>query len=152
MYNQTVIKPAGRCALDVVNPRNQEEFEIEFFVVDHPGAVLLLGSKTVQEKGLIHINRDKILDGTGILEGQYHLGLDDTARPVIHPPSRVPVAMRTKLKEELDSLTERQIIAPVDVPTPRVSSMVCVEKKNGALRVCLDLDYVPTHHMVDIVG
>lgn len=61
MYNKTVIQPAGRCSLDVVNPRSQEEFEIEFFVVDHPGAVPLLGSKTVQEMGLIHVNRDKIL-------------------------------------------------------------------------------------------
>lgn len=161
MYNKTVIIPAGRCSLDVVNPRSQEEFEIEFFVFDHPGAVLLLGSKTVQEMGLIHVNRDKILavttgmgkinnmaeladefpdvfDGTGCLEGQYHLVLDDTARPVVHPPRRVPVAMRTKLEEELDSLTERQIIAPVDVPTPLVSSLVCVEKPNGKLRVCLD--------------
>ena len=79
-----------------------------------------------------------MFEGTGKLEGEYHLELDDGVKPVVHPPCRVPVALREKLKTELDRLTENEIIAPVDRPTQWVSSLVCIEKPNGSLRICLD--------------
>jgi len=42
--------------------------------------------------------------------------------------------MMDKLKNELDSM--------VNKPTPWVSSLVCVEKKDGSLRLCLEDVYV----------
>ena len=33
-------------------------------------------------------------DGVGALAGEYHIVLDESARPVQHPPRRVPVAIR----------------------------------------------------------
>ena len=74
----------------------------------------------------------------GQLEGEYHIKLDATISPVQHAPRRVPVALRDQLKAELDKMTEQGIIAPVIAPTPWVSSLVVVPKKNGMLRLCLD--------------
>ena len=74
----------------------------------------------------------------GQLEGEYHIKLDATISPVQHAPRRVPVALRDQLKAELDKMTEQGIIAPVTAPTPWVSSLVVVPKKNGMLRLCLD--------------
>ena len=51
---------------------------------------------------------------------------------------RVPVAVREKLKSELERMTAQNIIAPVTTPTPWVSSLVVVPKKDGKLRLCLD--------------
>ena len=77
-------------------------------------------------------------DGVGALAGEYHMVLDESARPVQHPPRRVPVAIRERLRETLEDLEKREIIARVTTPTPWISSMVVVPKKNGKLRICLD--------------
>ena len=75
-------------------------------------------------------------DGVGALAGEYHMVLDVSARPVQHPPRRVPVAIRERLRETLEDLEKREIIARVTTPTPWISSMVVVPKNNGKLRVC----------------
>ena len=68
----------------------------------------------------------------------FHITLDPTVPPVIHPPRRVPEALREPLKRELDALVEQGIIAKVDEPTDWVNSLVCVTKANVTLRLCLD--------------
>ena len=59
-------------------------------------------------------------------------------RPVQHPPRRVPFAIRERLRETLEDLEKRESIARVTKPTPGISSIVVVPKKNGKLRICLD--------------
>ncbi len=74
----------------------------------------------------------------GCFKGEFHMTLDPTVPPVVHPPRRVPEALRDSLKKELDELEKQGIIARVDEPTDWVNSLVCVTKSNGALRLCLD--------------
>lgn len=77
-------------------------------------------------------------DGIGRLKGEYHIRLDPQSVPVQHAPRKVPVALRDRLKETLDQLSEQGIVAPVTEPTSWVSSMVVVPKSDGKLRICLD--------------
>ena len=77
-------------------------------------------------------------DGVGALAGEYHMVLDESARPVQHPPCRDPVAIRKCPRETLEDLEKREIIARVTTPTPWISSMVVIPKKNGKLCICLD--------------
>ena len=51
---------------------------------------------------------------------------------------RVPLALRPRLKTELDKLTQLGVITPVEEATPWVSQIVVTHKKSGDLRVCLD--------------
>jgi len=91
------------------------------------------------------LTKEEILDefpdvftGLGCMEGSYHIELDDTVEPVIHPPRRVPYSLLEKLKEKLQELEEKDVIQKVDRPTPWVNSLVIVEKRDGSLRLCLD--------------
>ena len=77
-------------------------------------------------------------DGVGLLEGNYHIRLDTSIDPVQHSPRRVPVPLRAHLKATLEDLVKQEILAPVTEPTPWISFMVVVPKKNGTLRICLD--------------
>ena len=74
----------------------------------------------------------------GCLPGEYHINIDETVRPVVHPPRRVPFALRHKLKAELKRLVSLNVIEKVDHPTDWVNSIVLVEKSDGSIRICLD--------------
>ena len=58
------------------------------------------------------------------------------------PDRRVPIAVKAKLKVELDSMVERGIVTPVTEPTPWVSQLVVANKPNGKIRVCIDPKYL----------
>ena len=160
MYNDTIIKPLGTCQMEVRNPKNARSYHVEFVVVDSDRAVPILGNQTMQQMDLIRVQQHNVLsvntsqagftaeqllkdypdvfEGTGKLEGQYTLEVIDGATPVVHPPRRVPVALKGKLKKELDRLQSLGIIEQVTDPTPWVSSLVTVRKPNGQIRVCID--------------
>jgi hypothetical protein len=76
-------------------------------------------------------------EGTGKLQVKYDLELDENATPIVHPPRKVPVAIKERLRNELERLTKMDIIKPVSTPTPWVSSLVIVVKP-GKLRICID--------------
>ena len=63
-----------------------------------------------------------VFAGLGCTAGSYHIKLDDTVEPVIHPPQRVPYRLLDKLKKKLEELEEKDIIQKVDRPTPWVNS------------------------------
>lgn len=46
--------------------------------------------------------------------------------PVVHPPRKVPVALKSRIKEELDRMEKLSVIVRQKEPTPWVNSMVTV--------------------------
>ena len=79
-----------------------------------------------------------VFSGLGCMKGEYHIELDDSVQPVIHPPRRIPYSLLEKLKAKLQELEEKDVVQKVDRPTPWVNSLVIVEKRDGSLRLCLD--------------
>ena len=79
-----------------------------------------------------------VFEGLGCLAGNYRIEIDTTVKPVVHPPRRVPCALREDVKDELTRMVGDGIIAPVTEPTRWVSSMIAVKKNNNKLRICLD--------------
>ena len=74
----------------------------------------------------------------GAHPGKVHLQVDETIHPKVMPTRRIPVVVRLKLKAELDRMTKLGVITKVEEPTPRVSQLVVVTKKNDGVRVCID--------------
>ncbi len=77
-------------------------------------------------------------EGFGVLPYVYKIQLRENAQPVVHPARRVPAPLKDRLKKELDRMTTLGVIKRIEEPTDWVNSMVCVKKKNGDLRVCMD--------------
>jgi len=96
----------------------------------------LVGDAETKEK-ILHEYKD-VFSGIGCFDGEYSITLDPTVTPVICPPRRVPVALQTALREELDFLTQKGILSEVKEPTDWVNSCVCVTKPNCKIRLCLD--------------
>ena len=67
----------------------------------------------------------------------YTMQLKPEVQPVVHAARKVTVALREKVKAELDKMEKLNVISKVDEPTKWVHSMVVVPKPNGAVRICL---------------
>ena len=66
------------------------------------------------------------------------VNIDETVKPVVHPPRQVPFTLRHKLKAGLEGLVSLNVIEKVDHPPDWVNSIVLVEKGDGSICVSLD--------------
>ena len=113
----------------------------------------LLGYTTACELGLVNININTIAlheqlieqyphicEGIGKLEDfEVKLHIDTSVPPVAQPARRVPFHMRKQVATELEKLEKQGIIEKVNGPTPWVSPLVVIPKKNGDIRLCVDM-------------
>ena len=72
----------------------------------------VLASSPVSADQLIKSFPRVFANGIGALAGEYHMVLNESARPVQHPPPRVPAgAICERLRETLEDLEKHEIIA-----------------------------------------
>ena len=139
-----------------------------FYVVNEYDSGCLLSSQTAQELSLIslHLNKIKstpnivnktikdaqlskllskhkeVFTGLGKLKGHMvKLNIDKEITPTAQPQRRIPFHIREKVGKALKELESEGIIEPVpdDQPTPWVSPIVAVPKKDGSVRICVDM-------------
>ena len=72
------------------------------------------------------------------MPGTLLLEIDESISPVQLPTTKIPLAVKDKLKPELDRLLEANIIFPVDTPTSWISALVVTVKKSGDIGLCMD--------------
>ena len=70
---------------------------------------------------------------------QLRIPIDETVKPVIQPIRRIPYHLREKLDRKLNELVDLDIIEPVDGPSQWISPVVVIPKKNGDVRICVDM-------------
>ena len=84
-----------------------------------------------------------VFKGLGRSKDTYTIQIDESVKPAVYAPRRVPVPLREQLREKLDELVNDAVIAPVTEATDWASSMVVVQKTNGKSD-CLDPNYLNT--------
>ena len=81
-----------------------------------------------------------LFQGLGNLGEEYDIQLKSEAKPfAIFTPRHVALPLRIKVQQELDRMESLGVISRVDQPTPWCAGMVVVPKKNGDIRICVDL-------------
>ena len=150
------MKPLGECRFKMINPKTGQKYAVKFVIVKedfHP----LLGANAIQmviitvnnEKfkmvakvsqvyefisqhsdSIINEFKDVFKEELSRLPGELHLEVDSGVTPNVAVARRIPVALKDKLKIELEKL--------VSESTPWVSTLALVVKKNGNLRICKD--------------
>ena len=81
-----------------------------------------------------------LFQGIGKLKDrEIKLHIDESVQPVAQPHRRIPFHLREKVENELDRLEQLDIIEKVDGPTDWVSPVVIAPKKNGDIRICVDI-------------
>ena len=83
----------------------------------------------------------EVFTGLGRLKVEpVKMHLTKDAKPVRRPCRRVPIGIRGKFKDELDSLCKQKVLTKLDKNevTEWLNSFVNVDKEDTTLRVCLD--------------
>ncbi|XP_062556988.1 uncharacterized protein LOC134221827 [Armigeres subalbatus] len=81
-----------------------------------------------------------LFNGYGKFPGTVALEIDSSVPSSVQPPRRIPIAMRGKLKEELEALERDGIIVKEPHNTSWVSNLVIVQRAGvgSGIRICLD--------------
>ena len=112
----------------------------------------LIGFTAAQELGLVNIvnkiSSDWENEHPGLTKGiaklkdvQVKLHIDESVRPVAITNRKIPFHMRQKIDDEEQRLLREDTIVkvPVGEPTPWVSPIVTPPKKDGSIRLCIDM-------------
>ena len=167
-YTKSKLHVLGTVLLTVRNPKNDISYTVEFVVVDSGLTPLIgaktaqrMELVTVQYQNIMQLNTNDtrspkpqpakslkehevltqyqdLFTGLGKIAGELHLEVDESVKPVVMPPRRVPVAVKRKLREELDRLESLNVLKKEEEPTAWVSALVATMKSTGKVRVCID--------------
>ena len=89
-----------------------------------------------------HLKYAHLFSGIGHFKCKpVHIIMKQNSTPVQKPPRRVPIAMRDKFKQELESMEAQGIISKYDghdISLEWLNSFFIVKKPNGSLYICLD--------------
>ena len=140
-----------------------KKLSVAKLVVVNSNADNLLSYQTASELGLVHIlaavstqpgntimesdrlcaELPQLFEGTGKLKNyQAMVYRDESVIPVVQPHRRIPFHLWKRVAAEIDRLDNLDITEPPSGPTPWVSAVVPVEKRNGEIRLCVDLRMV----------
>ena len=104
-----------------------------------PSLMTTKPSSMLTKESILDECRDLFDGELGELLMQYKMKLDPDVRPVVRPLRWFPVAFQDKVKQELDAMVTKGVIAPVTEPTEWVYQMVVTQKKDSdTIRVCID--------------
>jgi hypothetical protein len=130
-----------------------------FYVTNIKSTVSLLGRDTAIKLNILRIGPETasanvmssqveklkseykhVFKGLGKLKDyKLKLHIDHGFKPVAQGLRRPPFNLRQQIEKKLDQLETMEVIEKVEGPTPWVSPVVVVPKKNGDVRLCVDM-------------
>ena len=143
------IKGTFKCEVRAVREKAE-------FVVMRGRGVLLLGKQTATKLGMMKVGTDvgavtshaeqfshefpEVFTGLGKMKDtQITLHIDPSVTPVVQPLHRTPFQFRERVEGKRKQLVELDIIEQVAGPTPWVNPTVIAPKRDGDIRLCIDM-------------
>ena len=133
-YGGKPLNVKGKCTLTCKYKGISEQ--LEFFVVSTQApSVLGLSSclslkliKLILSVNGIPVGYEDLFQGLGSFPGVHKIHLKPDATPIIHPPRKIPAALREKLARELQRMEELGVITKVSKPSDWVNSIATPAK------------------------
>ena len=142
----------GKFKTNVTEPETKSTIKTTIYVIDDKeeesllsyGVAIALGVMKMSEQVKdMRIRRVKLEQQPtiGKFSGlKVKLHIDPAVKPVALPHRRVPYHLRKKVEEEINKLEDLDIIEKTSGPTPWVSPIVIVPKKDSEeIRICVDM-------------
>lgn len=143
----SLTSPAGqldcRGHFQVNTTYKSHSYSFPVYVIRGRTVTNLLSRSTAAEMGLVKRIEEvhSAFGEHGTLKTEpVRIKLKDNATPyAVQTARRVPIPLMSKVREELRRMEENGIIEEVTQPTDWCAPMVPVVKKNGKVRICVDL-------------
>ena len=103
---------------------------------EKPQRIMPVGPEST-EKEIVGENSN-IFTGVGCLKEKHRIRIRSDVQPKRSRPKRIPETMRPKVKQQISTMEETDIIEPVKEPPEWISPMSVTTKENGDLRICID--------------
>ena len=139
-YDGGNIPVQGKC-IAPINQGSNKTVPVQLFIIKTEASPVIRLKTCEQLNFITHVYKLEDYDVFGDLgcpTVEYHIRIDPTIKPVVHPAWRVPFALRDKLKSKLDRMTSLGVVEKVEKRTGWVNGIVVAEKPNGNIRICLD--------------
>ena len=147
-YSNHRINPLGSVKLTIKH--KDVNMAANFEVVDLKQGNILSGDiaeklNLLKRVDSIHLDTEheltrdfpELVKTTGTLPGEYSIKIEENAQGVVHPPRKLPAAIKPKAIAKLQEMEEFGYLTQVKEPTEWVSSMV-VSCKKEKIRICID--------------
>ena len=153
-WDDTNYTPIGQCRNIVKNPKNNKKYNVNF-IICHDNHTPIIGLQASKQMKMIQVREENFertnsIDAkydkfnhvfnkeVGTFEQSHKFLIKEGSKPCVMPSRRVPIALKSKVKSELDKLVKLNVIEPVNEPSEWVSQFVVIPKKNNEIRICLD--------------
>uniref|UniRef100_A0A6P7F1X8 Uncharacterized protein LOC114325459 n=1 Tax=Diabrotica virgifera virgifera TaxID=50390 RepID=A0A6P7F1X8_DIAVI len=130
-----------------------------FYILDNDKQKSLLGLKAARDFKIVcdqpsvsmidnetnHIinSYKSIFSGVGKVNRYFNITLSSDAVPFISGTRKIPLAIRSQVKNKLDDMVRKNLIVPVSEPTEWQNPIVVVPKNKGSdIRICMDPVYL----------
>jgi hypothetical protein len=154
-FGGTLIQPMGQTVIDCI--RDNRIYKLLFQVVRHSHPPLLSANaceklRLIKICNVITTNSQQsaadiiekyadVFDGIGKLAEPVALEIDETVKPIIDNPRRIPIAVKPAFEEIITELESMGIIEKITHHTDWVSNSLLV-LRNGKRRLCIDPCYL----------
>ena len=102
-----------------------------------------LGERVTPYEEQVHKKFPTVFQGLGNLGDEFTIKLKPSAVPqALYTPRIVPLPLRPQVEEELKRMESPGVISKVDQLTQWCAGMVVVPKRNGKVRICVDLKHL----------
>ena len=136
---------------------NRHTADMEVYVVNDLH-MPLLGKPAITKLGLISYHTDtftvrnmddlqrhylKLMRPLGDLMEPYNAVLREDVRPYsLTVPRRIAIPLLPQVKSELERMLRLDVMRPITQPTDWCAGIVVVPKRNGTIRICVDLTHL----------
>ena len=140
-----------KCTVEVNGQRNTSKI----YVINKNKSGCLLGKETAISLGIVTIGQlnqieaeldsilaehEELFEGTGKLKDfKLKLHIDHAIKPVAQSTRRVPYHLKDKVAEKIRELQKLDIIEETDGPTDWVSPLILSPKRDGDIRIIIDM-------------
>ncbi|XP_030765263.1 uncharacterized protein K02A2.6-like [Sitophilus oryzae] len=115
-------------------------------LINLTGTTSLLGRRTSITLGVLKLGLDSNINHIGKIEPfpkvaniKIKLTINPNIKPIQQPVRRIPIAVEEKVEQKLNEALARDIIEPVQGPSPWISPMVIFFKPDDDIRICIDM-------------
>ena len=153
--SKSQLEALGKCTVKVKAKSKQKVTTFHILSGAHGS---LLSYITARDLGLVNVDLNhitvsdittveklaaeypEVFQGIGKLKNyEVKLHIDTSVQPVAQPVRRIPFHLRKKVSDELKKLETQGIIETVEGPTPWISPLVVIPKRNCEVRLCIDM-------------